>query len=516
MITEVNFEETGFFGKLFLDYLAEKPEIRDFYTYAPSYEGLSSAIGQRTFEDEKRQVLVETLNEQYKQYELSEKVKENLHLIASPDTFTITTGHQLNLATGPLFFIYKILTTIRLSNELKNRFPDKNFVPVYWMASEDHDFEEISEFVLFGKKFTWTTEQQGPVGAFMLDGLQEVLTALPEKIQILEDAYLTGENLSQATRKLVNHLFGSYGLIILDPNERKLKNLFKDVIRAELRERQIARAVADTTSRLNTLGYKEQVHQREINLFLLDAGSRLRILKKVHDFEAGNKTFTTEEMEQLLTSNPEKFSPNVVMRPLYQESILPNIAYIGGPAEIAYWLQLKDAFDSMHISFPVLLPRNFVLFIDAGSQARLEKIHLSPQEIFSSEDEWKDKALQRSGVEKLNLSNEKHRLEDLFKAIKDKAGLADRSLEAYVESEMQKAFKQLNGIEKRIEKAQDHKYETLLRQVSKVRQKLFPDGKLQERVENIFSFYINNPSFITTVEQAIDPCTFTFKIIVQD
>jgi bacillithiol biosynthesis cysteine-adding enzyme BshC len=505
---------TGYFGKLFSDYINGKPELRDFYNEKPELSSFEKIIRTKSFPLAYRKNLVNVLSGQYCGIEITDAVKSNIEKLGNEGVFTVVTGHQLNLATGPLYFIYKILTIINLAEELKNAYPQSDFVPLFWMASEDHDLDEIKSFRLFGKPYSWETDQKGPVGRMNIQGLEELVNQLPEKSEILLKAYAGEKSLSTATRILINELFGKYGLVILDADHPVLKKEFAAVLEQELKSGEAGKLFGESTEKLKYLGYETQVFPRDINLFLFDSGDRKRISKENGNYKAlPDSEFSEGLMLQHLSENPENFSPNVLMRPLYQETILPNIAYIGGAAEIDYWLQTKAAFDKFNIDFPVLLPRNFVMYIDEPTVNRIENLQLSVGEILQPVEELKKICLERKGIDEVSIEEELTEIAGVFDKLKNKAGQIDKSLEPYVLAEGHKLMKELSHIEKKLKKSQDQKHETLLRQVEKVKEKLFPGNKLQERSDNVFSFLANDPEYIDRIKTYIQPFDFSFKIV---
>src|SRR5690606_7900716 len=340
------------------------------------------------------------LQSQYKEIELSDQTADNITALEDSNTFTVVTGHQLNLFTGPLYFLYKIVSTVNLCKQLTKQYPGNSFVPVYWMASEDHDFEEINFFNFNGKKFQWqgpgTIEQGGAVGAYPTQGLDSVLELFASELgkgiqaQVLVDlfrkAYIEHDNLTDATRYLVNELFSDQGLVILDASDLELKRLFIPQMRQELFEPTSQTTVEKTISELNQVdpSYKIQVNPRAINLFYLDKGSRERIVETETGYGVNNTNinWSHQELEEHLNNFPDRFSPNVMTRPLYQEVILPNLCYIGGGGELAYWLELKGFFNAQKVPFPMLLLRNSALIISQKQSDKLEKLNISTKQLF--------------------------------------------------------------------------------------------------------------------------------------
>lgn len=515
---QVPFEETGRFSSTFLDYINNNETLKPFYSQTPEIKSFESTISNRNFDDNKRAVLVEVLKSQYANIEVSDQVSSNIQLLEDHTTFTITTGHQLNIFTGPLFFVYKILAAINLAKALKVQYPDYNFVPVYWMASEDHDFAEINNFRLFGNIHTWELEAGGAVGKLDTSSIKPLLDKIPEMPDFAKEAYLKSSNLSEATIMLVNELFGKYGLLILDADSKQLKTQFIDIIKDDVTNNKANTLVEHTTKELEVAGYKGQIFPRPINFFYMDDGIRERIVQENGAYKMLNTslTFSEDEIEKLIEDSPEKFSPNVVMRPVYQEVILPNLAYIGGPAEMAYWLQLKSVFDQYEVPFPVLFPRLFGMIIPKPVLRKIEKNDLKIADIFKEMKTLKEAIISSGDDHQKDLTFESSELQKVFQAVKEKAGAADKSLEGFVMSEQKKAEKSIDNIQKRIKRAEEQKHEVALNQVKGVLDKLFPNGSLQEREDNFLNFYINNPVFIEELAEKLDPLDLRFNVLTDD
>lgn len=515
---KITLEDTGKFSGLFVDYITQKENLQPFYNAFPTIENFGEVIRQRNFPKERRIVLQKVLQQQYASLNNTPAVEQNLHALGYNNVYTVTTGHQLNIFTGPLYFIYKIITTINLAKRLKEAYPDDHFIPVYWMASEDHDFEEISYFHLFGKKYQWETEQTGAVGRFRPESLSAVLGSLPESVELFEKAYLDFETLANAVRFYINELFGKDGLLVIDADNRELKALFTDVITDDIEKHTANQKAEQTSEELKKLGYTTQIFPREINFFYLNNGTRERIVKEGDQYKVLNtdKAFSREELLQLIAKTPEVFSPNVVMRPLYQEYILPNIAYIGGPAEVAYWLQLKGVFDHYEVPLPVVMPRNFALYINSAQQKKLEKLHFEAMDLFKSTQELKAIQLKSATENDYELHEEKEKLANLFEQISQKAAQVDKSLSGFIAATEAKVLKELENVEKRLKKAEERNHETTISQIGSLKEKLFPNGSLQERHDNFLNFYLNDPMFMEKLKNVFDPLDFHFLLLFQD
>lgn len=518
-IQQLDFEQTNRFSPLFLDYIKQKPALADFYNLFPDIENFAQAIHQRNFDDTKRETLVEVLNEQYRDIDIPKNVSCHIELLRQPNTFTITTGHQLNIFTGPLFFIYKISAAINIAQQLSKKYPDQHFVPVYWMASEDHDFAEINNFNLFGKKYVWDSDQKGPVGTFKTDGFASLFEELPDDMpDFCRDGYVKSDSLAAATRYLVNKLFGDHGLVILDADDARLKQYLQPVMLDDLFDHTPHEAATQATQRLEGLGYKGQIFPRPINFFFMEPGVRERIELNHGKYTILNtdQSLTSEEMKHLVQTHPEKLSPNVVLRPVYQELILPNLAYVGGPAEVSYWLQLKGVFDHFSTPFPILFPRLFGMVISRSLSKKIAKIPLRNEDLFKKFEDIKTSLLYDFSEPVHQLTQQYKDIEKAFDAIGEKAALLDKSLEGMVISEHKKVEKSIHNIEKRLKKAEEQKEAVKLSQVQNVLSKLFPDGHPQEREENFLNFYINNTKFIDGLLEVLDPFDLRYNVITED
>jgi bacillithiol biosynthesis cysteine-adding enzyme BshC len=348
--------------------------------------------------------------------------------------------------------------------------------------------------------------------------IKKILDVLPEKSGLFEKAYLDHDTLADATRYYVNELFGKYGLVVIDADEKELKTQIKNIIKDDLLDHHANDLVESTSSKLSDKGYKTQVYPRAINLFYTSENFRNRIIKeggiyKVIDLDV---QFSEDDILKEIENKPQNFSPNVILRPLYQEIILPNIAYIGGPAEIAYWLQLKDMFDHFKIPMPVILPRNFVVYISKGLNKKMQKLRIRVEDIFKPFIELKDTYLEDHTDHTIDLNSEEKIMDELFDSIQNKTRAVDKSLEGFVEAEKVKALKSLGNIEKRLKKSEEQKQSVEIRQLESLKEKLFPGGNLQERTDNYLNFALNNPDFIENIKNYLDPFDFKFNIIIED
>ena len=475
-----------------------------------------------------RAALVSSLKLQYKDIEASEAIAQNIESLKLENTFTVTTGHQLNIFTGPLYFLYKIISAINLCTELKASYPDHHFVPIYWMASEDHDFEEINYFNFKGKKIQWTRPASGAVGRLDLQGMDKVYEVFANQLdhtQNAEDlkrwfkkAYLEHQNLTDAMRYLVNELFGNYGLVILDGNDKNLKSLFVPYLEDELVNQTSFKLVSKTNRQLDGLNsnYKIQVNPREINLFYLTEDLRERIVERDGTFSVyGTKiSWNKEELLKELYEFPERFSPNVILRPLYQEVILPNLCYIGGGGELAYWLQLKSNFEVHQVLFPILLLRNSAVLVDKKQDEKLQKLNLSVQDLFLKQNDLITKITKQISEIAIDFTPQKNHLKQQFKDLYKLAEKTDKSFLGAVAAQERKQIKGLEHLEKRLLKAQKRKLNGVIERVVELQNELFPNQSLQERTANFSEFYLKyGDSLIPKLMENLDPLKAEFSVL---
>ncbi|MEZ0538479.1 bacillithiol biosynthesis cysteine-adding enzyme BshC [Fibrella arboris] len=511
---------TGQFSSLFLDYLAQKEAVKPFYGEFPTLDAFPRQIQQKQFSAENRNTLVDVLTRQYANLSnpaVAGRAVPDLDILRQPNTFTVTTGHQLNIFTGPLYVVYKIVTILNLAKKLKETYPAYNFVPVYWMATEDHDFAEINHFRLFGRTHSWETGQRGAVGRMNPRELADLLKTIPEKLPLFERAYLNHTTLADAVRHYMHELFGAEGLICLDADDADLKRIFSPILRDELLQQNTSALVNSTTEALNELGYKTPISPRDINLFYLLDGLRERITRTDDGYEVLNTKlrFTEAELLAELASNPERFSPNVVMRPLYQEAILPNLAYIGGPSEVPYWLQLKAEFDHYALAFPMLMPRNFALYVPRVAARRINKLGLTITDMFQDVIALKRAYVEHHTEHSLKFDAENKVVNKALATILQKAQLVDPTLERAVLAETKRFANAVVRLEKKMRRAEEHNQETGVRQLLTVKEELFPDGTPQERADNFLTFYLNDPQFLQKLLANFDPLNYQMQVCLE-
>ena len=505
----ISFKETNQFPKLFLDYVSNPERLSSFFSFSNDDPGYIKAAGSLDYNEDIRNVLCSVIREQYSSTGIS--ISEDLiSQLGQPGTMTVCTGHQLCLFTGPLYFIYKIISTIKVAEEQSEKLK-KNIVPVYWMASEDHDFDEVASVNFFGKTLKWELESKGAVGRIKTDSLKNVLEQLKlligengkELFDKISKAYRAGRTLAQATRELVHGLFVGK-ILILDGDDARLKKFILPVFKRDLFDKVCEKNVLASIARLGKDGYNAQVNPRKINLFYLKENFRERIEEQDGKFVVlnSNISFSVSEILDEINNHPERFSPNVVTRPLYQQTILPNLAYIGGPGEISYWLEYNTMFGEFGITYPVLQPRNFALLLDKNSAERLSKFEITLEELFGGIEELIKSFVRKNLGASISLDDEKSELKKLFESAKEKIFLVDATLKGAADAELQKQLNAIENLEAKVLKAAKQKQETAISQIRKLREKILPGNILQERYENFISYYLKyGPEFIEELKE---------------
>ena len=508
--TSISFRQTGKFSTLFCDYSENHPGLKSFHAGFPDLVNIENSIPERlrTFPQKNRELLGRILGAQTRSAAFHPEQELNLHRIAAENCLTVSCGHQLCIGGGPQYLLFKILTVIRLVEMLQEQFPEQHFVPLFWMAGEDHDIEEIQQLQFFGRKYRIEVQGSGPCGQLSTKGIAEQLQSIPDFPEAMVSAYETSENLSEATRKWLHHYFGNRGLLVLDADDPELKRIFLPEMLSEFHGPALAEKVRRQTEGLEALGYHAQLHCRNLNLFFMDSGFRSRLEKTESGIRTadGRYEWTQEEANSFFTEHPEKLSPNACLRPLYSQKILPDLAFAGGPAEIAYWLQLKTAFSHHGIFFPMLIPRFSALLLPQSRFDKLQKLGLRPEELFL------DPVVLRR---KIALGEEKipePALKETFAGLLAFAQKFDSGTAASLEADLSRMEDQVQNMIRKVRRAAEKKSENSLNQLEKLLEYCYPEGSLLERTESWLSTVVQNPDLPDLLKKEIRPLDFQFQV----
>lgn len=524
----IEHSQTGFFSKLVNDYIAQEDRLQEFISFTPDANGVEEAIAARSQYPVNRDVLVGALQSQYAGITLTEATERNLALLAQENTFTICTAHQPNLVTGYLYFIYKILHAIKAAQHLNALHPDKHFVPVYYMGSEDNDLEELGEFFFRGDRYSWDGNgQKGAVGSMQTTGLQALLQQLYKYLgpdgpncdylrNLLAEVYAPKNTIAQATRILVNALFGQWGLVILDPNDASLKGQFVSVIKDELLHQNALPLVGTAIAKLGK-DYKIQAHPRAINLFYLKPDLRERIERVGDNWQVLNTDISWSEDALMaeVQAHPERFSPNVILRGVFQETVLPNVMFIGGGAEVAYWLQLRPVFQHYGVFYPVVMLRQSVMWMAEKHTQLQQELQLSEVDLFLDNITLTNKVLHHVTAHKLDVDQEVQELNAVMERLQAKATLIDATLHKSAGAAIAKMHHQVAIVKKKMLKAEKLKWQVLTQRVDALKAALFPKDSLQERKENFLEYYLTyGVDFFDVVLEGIQPFESQFLVVI--
>lgn len=366
-------------------YINNSSKISNLYDNNYDLNSYENQIKKRkNFSQENRNILVSLLKENISEFN-SKKTINNINLLSNKNTYTVTTGHQLCLNTGPLFFIYKIAECIKLSIELNKKYKEYNFIPIYWMASEDHDIYEIFDF-----EYNFEIKNKPDVKKFenRFSGniktleIEKYLIEVEEKLfkkfnnswdSIFIEIRKNSNNISEYIYNLISFLFSEYGIVCINPNKKEFKKIFLPYVIKDIQNSIIEKSYKETIKNIPK-GIKPIVKPNKINYFFLEKNLRYKIEKKGEKYYIGKIQYNIKQLIDLFKKQPEKISPNVITRGLFQETILPNISYIGGGGEISYWLLFKNIFDKIEIPFPILKVRNSILHLTDKNYSVFEKV----------------------------------------------------------------------------------------------------------------------------------------------
>ncbi|MCC7467406.1 MAG: bacillithiol biosynthesis cysteine-adding enzyme BshC [Saprospiraceae bacterium] len=528
--TTLAFSSVPQLSKTDVAYAGADERLVPFYDYAPQMEVFDQILLDKNNRQYPRADLVATLQEQYRLLTSQLAVNQNIEALGFDNTFTIVTAHQPTLFTGPLYFVYKALTTIQLAKEVERRAKGKfRIVPVFVLGSEDHDLEEVNKANLFGKQLVWQPGASGPVGTMSTDSLGQVLEELKiilgesepaqQLFRLVEGAYAGKPDFAAGTQALMHELLGAYGLVVLNMNDARLKKHFIPVIKAELMEQSSFRLVQENTAQLSALGFKPQATPREINLFYMKPSLRERIVFDGDRYLVLNTDlhFSKEELLAEVEQHPERFSPNVVLRPVYQEMILPNLAYVGGGGELAYWLERKTLFQHYGMKMPMLVRRHSLLWLDRDAVKKLHKSGFTAAEFFADTDALIRHFVSTHAEGEVSLESEINTLRQLYEQLAEKAKVIDPTLEKSLLAESVKAVAGMEHWQGRLVRAEKHKHEVAIQQIRALKEKLFPGGSLQERTDNVLPYLLRyGNAFFDAILEKIAPLEPGFVILEEE
>ncbi len=511
----IAFSQTALFQKIILDYVAGEDALKNFCGPFPSEENLLKQIEGKT-QNAKRDELVAYFQQEYSNP--TQKQQNNISHLEQENTFTVCVAHQPNIFLGPLYTIYKIVECVKTAEKYSTQ--KHKLVPVFFMGSEDADFEELSTISIKEKKVQWQTKQRGAFGRLSLEDLQQHFDEIKKEIKhlpyfkeiekLFEEHYLKQPNIKKATFELINELFKDNGLLIVDPDSVRLKKMFVDFMLQDIIDQSSKPEIEKSINALKP-NYKIQATPRGVNFFYLYNQHRERIEYKNETFFIPKLklVFSGEQMRQEIKTYPERFSPNVFLRALMQESILPNIAFIGGGGEIAYWLEMKNMFVKYGVDFPLLIVRNSMIIVEEKIiQKKINKNTFHLEEIFQTEEKWlKQKAGELMNRErKIKIKQHLRAIEKKYEEIQTEVENKMPHLQDHLKALRKKHTTDFLNVEKKILRAYKKELETEKAQRQQIVRAIFPNGTFQERNQNFIYFYAKyGQGFFEQIEQAITP-----------
>lgn len=526
-VVKTSYDNITAISKFDLQFLKSDQVLKKYYAYTSDLDGIKQAILNKKSNYKFRKQLSEILKRQHANTEDS-RVLEAIHTLKHDNCFCVTAAHQPCLFGGPAYFIYKIASTIHLANTLTHHFPEYKFVPVFYLGSEDHDFEEINHLNLFNNRIVWQKENHsGASGRLTTEGLTDVVqtilnlfenqTEKREILNILLNTSLHEQTYNLVIKHFIYQLFGEYGLVVVDPDDAELKRLMIPAFKDELLNQTSSKLLQTTITQLESDKVKVQAKGREINLFYLRDNLRERIVMENGLFRALNTEycFTASEMESELQNHPERFSPNVILRPLFQESILPNVAFVGGGGEIAYWTELKQIFEYHTVQYPVLIRRNSVVIIDITTLNRLTKAGIEVSDLQYPFEKIEQDYL-RENSEILDFSEYGKSINTIFEQMHDQVQIYDQNSTGRLIADKNTMVNKITEWEKKLNKQIILKHETKLNQMKSAYEKIFPGQNLQERIDSCIWLIAHfGTEIISFLVQNLDPLDRQFMYLVQ-
>lgn len=490
---------------LFITYATEYESLATFYSGDYRDPARRRQLAERVANHPRaRSALVQVLQEQNARWGLDEVTQRHIEALRDPNSVAVVAGQQVGLLGGPLFTLYKALTLGKLARTLTNELGHP-VVPVFWLAGEDHDYEEVASLtVLKGSEpITLRLERPdasyaGPVGRLLLpETIQTLLDTLAELLppttyqasllQLLRETYRPGVSLLDAFARLLKQWVPQdLGLVFIDPDDPRLKALAQPLFEKELTDWESAYAQLESVSQKLAASYHVQVQARPVQLFLLDDHRRIPLDATPDGFRlrGEGRGLSRTEALQLLARAPERFSPGVLLRPLYQDWLLPTLAYVAGPAEIAYWAQLKPLYEWAGLPMPLVYPRALLLLVEPRIARWLQRYHIRPEALQEDPDRLFHQLVraQLDGELEAAFKEARQQLRAMGARLRPLVERVDPSLGPATEAWTTGLEHELDRFWARVLKAEKRREATLRNQLERARNSLFPNGMLQERV----------------------------------
>ncbi len=522
----LSFRESGQFANRDIAFAEQDPKLLAFAAAPPTLEAFAKTIDTRRQHPVDRETLVEVVRAQYVTYKV--KPPASLARLREEDTFTVVTAHQASLFLGPLYYIYKIISTVALARRLNERYLDTHIVPVFVLGAEDHDLDEIDHTFIDGTRVHWDAQQTGATGAMTLDNIEAAIAevsralgdsyAAQQMVTILQRVYRADRTLGVATAAFVAELFADYGVVVVNLNDVAFKQAFAKDIAREVLGQESRALVEATQAELHAAGYAAQAYVREINFFYLQDGRRDRIERTLEGFRIVDTDlgFSESEMRTEIETRPERFSPNVVMRPLLQERCLPNLAYVGGGGELAYWLERRNQFAHFGLPYPLLVRRDSAWWIEAAAALKLDKLGLAPRDLLGDTDALLRRYVKKHHTHDLDFAAVSKQIEALLTDVSERAASVDATLRQRPLATAAHVDKRLRDLETRLVRTLKHQHEREVGLIRDLAQTLVPNGGLQERRESFLPLYVRyGKALFEVLLDHFDPLDMRLKVFTE-
>jgi bacillithiol biosynthesis cysteine-adding enzyme BshC len=532
------FADLGAFPALFVDYCTRFDAVADFY--AGHWKDVSArreaaeAAARRPAD---RDALADVLLDQNERWGLDATTRSHIEALRDPESIAIVTGQQVGLFTGPLYTIYKTITTLQLAEEWAEQ-TGRTVVPVFWVEGEDHDFAEIATAHVLHRNEVVPLhydpdagDNPGAVGRLALtDAIDDVLDRLDEALppsdfkpgvmERVRAAYPPGTRIEDAFTRLMRSLFEDEGLVFINPDDARLKALSRPLFRHELEDPETPAARIDAISQaLRDRGYHAQVTARPTNLFWLGDDHR-RAIDLGDDgtfhLRGTDRTFSRTELLDRLDTEPERFSPNVVLRPLMQDHLLPTAAYVAGPGEVSYFAQYGDVYEWAGLDRPLIHPRASVSLVEGKVQKVLDKYDLSVADFSDTlETLFQDVVVDTMEVDvDAVFSEAMPQLHQTINALKPEVEAVDRTLGSSAEATRAAIVDEMEALKQKVVRAEKRQQDEVRAQLEKAHVNLRPNGHLQERTITVL-YYLNkySPGLLDELCHALRTDTAAHQVV---
>ncbi|MBX2815461.1 MAG: bacillithiol biosynthesis cysteine-adding enzyme BshC [Saprospiraceae bacterium] len=527
-IRYLEYKELAQISEMDRRYACDRQDLEEFYQYEPTLASFEDIIRAKAKENTDRELLVSVLQSQYEQMGLlDEDSRKRIDQLREPNCFTVTTAHQPSLLTGPLYYVYKAFSAISLADKVSNHLPEYQVQAIFVLGGEDHDFDEINHFHYRGR-IEWNRAATGAVGRLDLQGFEAVLEQVADRdvkhsnardfVDKLTQFYRASSSYGDFSQRMTIELLGRYGILVLNMDDARFKRAMIEPFKEEIFQQPSLPLVQETQRQLREKGLSNQAFPRAINLFYLTENVRERIEQEGDSFEVLNTdlSFSAAALERELEDHPDRFSPNVVFRPIFQETILPNLAYVGGGGELAYWLERKSQFVHFGLNFPMLVRRDSAIWLSTRDQRKIQKLQVSIPELGQREETLINTFVQKWATADFSITEESEAIGKLFDQLAEKGTAIEAGLGPMVLAQKAYHLKRLAHLGGKLRKAEKAKHHVRLESLIALRSSVFPGGNLQERYLNFLNIYEEEgDAFFEDLLKHFDPLDTRVKVLYQ-